>query len=576
MSQKFIAVFLLLFVTPTLIIVLISYKNYSASIEKTTTAYVSQISDEMMNKLNEYITDMKKTTLTPYYIPDMQSELQIKKNSLNKIQSINDYIQLMNRDWNSRNLIYIFDSFGNVFYNMKIDDVRNDISKKYSEFKEIAYAANGNPVVLGTKKATDMKGRTRYFLTVVRSIKDTSNYKQVGITVVDVDIDVLDGTVNKLDSITNGKTIIIDQSDYLIYDSSNQFVAQRYSDSEILNKAKDSKGSFKIERNGKVNLCVYSVFPDTGWKLFVTIPVETLFHDAVANSRLIALVTLATGALAIFFFIFLSYSITKPLRKLALLMKKVQEGDMEVQFHVKYNDEVGMVATSFNHMVRRLKELIEEVYITNLRKKQTELDALQGQINPHFIYNTLETIRMIAVIHRVDELSEFTIAFGKLLRYSVNHVNEIVTIEDELKHLESYVYLQNKRFSNKFSLNINIQNSLMDMKTIKLIFQPIVENAILHGLEREKKPGYITIFSEQTDEMVFFKISDNGSGIDSERLKEVNQSIELDSLSLHTKCIGLRNVNERIKLYYGENFGLAIESKLGVGTVVTLKLPRMR
>ncbi len=573
MPQKFIIAFLFLFVVPTLIISFISYRNYSASIEKTTTAYVSQASNEIKNRINSYMLDVEAATNVPYYLKDMQRDLQIPGNNPDKVLSMEGYIRLMNRDKSSENFIYIFDSFGKAFY-INQNGVRSNVDDLYDEFKRIAYNANGRSVVLGSQKVTDSTRQIRYYLTVVRSIKDLSNYEQIGVIAIDADINIIDHTVQELDSITKGNTVIIDRDNTVIYDSSRVLTTKKFPDTDIIDKARNVEGSFRVNRQGSSYICIYSLFPELGWKMFITIPEEFLYLDAKKTSSFIVLISVIASGVAFLFFIILSYTITKPLRKLKMLMYKVKGGDLDVQFNVKSNDELGLVGNSFNHMIMRLKELIEEVYLTRLRKKQTELDALQGQISPHFIYNTLETIRMISVMHKVDEISELTLIFGKLLRYSVNHVNEMVTVKEELQHLKNYVFLQNKRFSNKFTLDIRVQNSVMEMRTIKLILQPIVENSILHGLERKKGAGTITIVSEQTEEFTIFIIRDNGVGIDTDTLLELNNKMEKYEENQQSGTgIGLRNVNERIKLYYGDKYGLSVESKLGVGTVVTLRLP---
>ena len=580
MPQKFIAVFIFLFIFPTSIISLISYRNYVNSLEKSTTAYVTQISIEMMKKLDEYISKMKSITLIPYYLPDMQKVLQSRNNTLDKAKDLNPFIDVMNGGESGKNnkndkiYVYVLDNVGNVFFTIKINDVRTDIQKRYDEFRNIAYKASGGAVLLGAQKISTYSGRSKFVLTVVRSIRDLTTYDYVGFTMLDVDLSILESTVNKLDSITKGRTTIIDQDNNVIYDSEKLLLGKKFSESGILSMAKGENGSFNIERQGRKYVYIYSTFPDTGWKMIINIQTKDLFKDAANNSRITLVIVLITGALALLIYVALSYSITNPLRKLALLMIKVGKGDMNVHFDVKYGDEVGMVASSFNKMVSRIKELIEEVYVLNIRKKQAELDALQGQINPHFIYNTLETIRMLSVLHGVKELAEISRIFGKLLRYSVNCEGELVSVRDELNHLENYIYLQNKRFSNKFVLEIDVQDAHKEFQTIKLIFQPIVENAILHGLENKKGQGKITITSEETKEFTIFKIGDNGNGINADALHELVREMHVSNPAIQSKKhIGLRNVNERIKLYFGEKYGLDVESELGVGTAITLKLP---
>ncbi|MFC5404821.1 cache domain-containing sensor histidine kinase [Cohnella soli] len=575
MAKKFIIVFLLLFVVPTFIIGLISYRNYTATIKKTTTEYTAQIFSEMMNKLNGYINDMKSITLIPYYIPDMQKLLQQAGNSPDKSRAIDGYLRLMKRDRKNKGLIYVYDAQGKIFYyGIRTEDIRSDIDSLYKKYKALTEQSKGSPVLLDTQIVTDMGGKQRRFLTVLRNIKDLSDFNTVGIACVDMDIDEMDSMVQQLETSTKGKMYILNERNEVIYDRGRTLLTKKFDDPKVLEMMKGNSGNVLMKRSGESLLTIYKVSQDTGWKFIISIPTKEMYKDAVKTTRFNLMISLLAGGAALAIFILLSYSITKPLRRLVQLMKKVRGGDLDVSFSIRGNDEVGAVGLSFNNMVKNLKALIQEIYVTNLRKKQTELNALQGQINPHFIYNTLETIRMISVLHRVNELSDLTIKFGKLLRYSINEMNELVTIQDEFDHLNNYIYIQNKRFTNKFTLNINVDHSLTMIKTIKLIFQPIVENSIFYGLEHIDDAGVITITAEHVDGYVIFKIIDNGSGIDAEKLTEINRRIEENSSNLQAKgSIGLTNVNERIKLFFGEKYGLTISSELGKGTEVTLRLP---
>lgn len=575
MPKKFIAIFIVLFSIPVFLITLITYNNYMVSIQSQTIAYINQISTGIMTNLDNKIKDMEDTTLMPYFIPDLQRSLQIEGVNLDKEKLVDFNIMLMNKNWKSINDIYIFDDYGNLFYNANdIFSRQYDIKEKFDEYKRLAYEANGSPVVMGLQKGIDGEGGTRYFITVVRCIKDVSTFKKIGIIVVDLDTTFLDPLMSNLNEKTKGNSIIIDENSVILYDSSKKQQSLIFTNSQVQDLLTQTNGNFRLKINNSDLMFIYQYLPHLKWTILVSIPTDVLFSEAVRTSRMVLIITIISLSFGSLFFVLFAYTFTKPLRSLANLMEKVQGGNLDVQFNVKYKDEVGLVATNFNSMLVRIKELVNEVTETKLREKQTELNALQSQINPHFIYNTLETIRMIAVIHKIQEISDTIIILGKLLRYSINQINELATVKDELQHLENYIFLQNKRFSNKFVLKTIIPDSLLEMKTIKLIFQPIVENSILHGLEKKREKGYITIISEQTNNHVTFTISDNGIGIEPEALDEINKQIQTYSIySNSTKFIGLRNVNERIKLFFGDLYGISIESVVGSGTSVIVKLP---
>jgi two-component system sensor histidine kinase YesM len=255
---------------------------------------------------------------------------------------------------------------------------------------------------------------------------------------------------------------------------------------------------------------------------------------------------------------------------------------------VKQDDEIGRLGKSFNKMITKLDNLVNIVYASQLkekevelkllqaqiRKREIELNALQAQINPHFIYNTLESLRRMADLNGDHDLSKMVLILGKLLRYTVQIGDQVVNILDEMEYLKNYLTLQNLRFKNKFNLEIDIAPELTELKTIKLVFQPLIENSIYHGLEPKPGLGTIRITGRCHEEGTYFEVADNGVGIEGEQLEQINRRIQEPNMTgNHGKSIGLKNVNERIKLYYGDVYGIKISSEPGQGTVVRIELP---
>jgi len=225
-------------------------------------------------------------------------------------------------------------------------------------------------------------------------------------------------------------------------------------------------------------------------------------------------------------------------------------------------------------MLTKIDALIHDVYIADYRKKDAELTALQAQINPHFIYNTLESIRMTAKINHNEKVAGMVFVLGELLRYSINTKHRIVTVREELEHLQNYMKLQNYRFDDKFILNLDVDESFYDLRIVKLIFQPIVENCLYHALEFVQGKGVVTISCLETDDEISFYIEDKGKGMSEEELEAlVLRMNDFTVVEDESGSVGLRNVNERIKLFYGDKYGLNISSISGVGTKVTLVLP---
>lgn len=199
---------------------------------------------------------------------------------------------------------------------------------------------------------------------------------------------------------------------------------------------------------------------------------------------------------------------------------------MDVRLKVKYADEVGLLGKHFNQMLERITELIGEVADSRLRKKEAEMRMLQSQINPHFIYNTLETIRMMAELNDDDRVSAMTYNLGQMLRYSLTKGVESGTVASELEHLEHYLYLQNMRFNDKFALTLKVPEPLLGRPMLKLVLQPVVENSIYHGLEKREGSGEITISAYDLGDDTYFILTDNGIGMSRETVERLNGHFE--------------------------------------------------
>ena len=217
-----------------------------------------------------------------------------------------------------------------------------------------------------------------------------------------------------------------------------------------------------------------------------------------------------------------------------------------------------------------MRYLSNRMYKTELESKEAQLHALQRQINPHFIYNTLESIRMMAYASKDREIERMTYMLGRLMHNSMSDHNKIITVREELENTNYYLYIQQVRFQNKIDIEFDIEQQLYDYRMPKLILQPLVENAIIHGLEKKKEGGKILVRGYTSGENLIFVVKDNGLGIEEERLMEINQVLQGENKNLN---IGLSNVNERIKLYYGKQYGLQIYGEKGKGAVSKLMLP---
>ena len=273
------------------------------------------------------------------------------------------------------------------------------------------------------------------------------------------------------------------------------------------------------------------------------------------------------------FFMIISNLVTNPLRKVSEAILKFSAGDFEQQVKVETNDEVGQVAECFNAMVGEIKKLIDENYVITLSEKESELAALQAQINPHFLYNTLDSLYWQATEAGNDEIAESILSLSSLFRLTLNQGRSIITVEKEFELVREYLKIQKMRFPRKLNYELHIADEIKDAKIPKLIIQPFVENAIVHGFENVSKPCKLTITGTRTGDRIHFEIKDTGVGMKQEQIDALWENEPVNYSKQRIGRYAIKNIRERLQLKYHEQYILKIESTVGEGTTVILEIP---
>lgn len=597
MESKLIIVFLFLIILPIGVLTYVAAQRYSNSIERNTVTFVSQLSDQMMGKMDDYIEDMKKISIIPSYQADIMEGLKMsnrfydgqpggdaedsgvlteqERARLAIDRKIGSSIYFINNIKRSTNVVYLFDIYGHPYFAIKNTAIRSDLQDVLPRWTQLAEDAHGTPVLVSTQDVAGRATSSRYVFTVVRKIIDPRTFESIGMIAIDANIGVIDNIIKDLDKSTHGKTLVVDESGSVVYDSDKSLIGQNLKNSELMPGELTQQGSFHTKVDGKAVLAIFKESSVTGWKVLITIPEGELMADALKTRTYTIAAALAIMAFALLISLVLVFAITRPLRGLVRMMKEVQTGNLDVAFPVVSRDEAGLVGSAFNRMIDRIKTLIQDIYAVEERKKEAELQSLQHQINPHFIYNTLESIRMTAVLSDNKEVATMSQLLGKLLRYSIHGGLESVPIAKEWEHLGIYVQLLNYRYGSRFELELPDPSETEGLCVIKLIFQPIVENAVYHGLHESRSGMRIRVLCRQEGKDLLFEVADDGQGMEEETLRKLQASL-LRAPEDDNTGIGLRNVNERIKLKYGEAYGLSIRSRSGQGTIVTVRLPAAR
>lgn len=367
----------------------------------------------------------------------------------------------------------------------------------------------------------------------------------------------------------NGFFVILDSNNQTVYGSTDNQLDSNFT-AMISSDIIANNGTFRTQLLSQEMLCVYTTSKVTGWKIIALIPMkDILAHNN--NIRKTAIFIIFLGILSVLLIsIFISLRISKPITNLMRKMQLVKTGLIETDLYDKSSIEMEKLTSRIMSMIQNINELNENLYLNQIKAKQSEIRALQYQINPHFLYNTLQSIKALAVCERTSEVSHLVSIFGDVMRYSIYQPNELVLLDKELNHLTKYIEIQQYRFPEKIRLEIYCPESCRIIKTPKLILQPLVENAIIHGFSDNRK-GIISIHARVIDHFLEIKITDNGVGMNNEILEELKLKLNSGHEN-ESDHIGLINVHERIRYRYGDQYGLTLESTLGFGTTVTLLL----
>ena len=331
---------------------------------------------------------------------------------------------------------------------------------------------------------------------------------------------------------------------------------------------------FPLKINRGNDLVFQRVSPQTAFYYFAVVPLRSINQEIKTLRNVIIFVAVLTILFAVLLsFIFIKQIYVPIDRLVAAMTKVVNRPNFDYQIKERRSDEFGILYSSFNRMVNDMKQLFEQLINEKLKKKDVQLRLLQAQINPHFLYNTLNSIYCIAKLHEVREITELASSLINFFRISLSGGKELITVREMLDQIDYYVSIQNVRFKGQFEVITDMEEELLDRCFLKFLLQPLVENAIIHGMKNKKGRGVIEIAGYKVKEGVKLVVKDNGIGIPSEKLAKIRENLADTREEESDDMFALRNIHRRIQLYYGERYGLHLFSTEGMGAVVEVFLP---
>ncbi|MEE1192513.1 MAG: histidine kinase [Blautia sp.] len=424
-----------------------------------------------------------------------------------------------------------------------------------------------------------------YVVSMVSPIWNIVQEEPVAVIYLDLDFDKLTNQWYASVNLNQNYSFMILSEKQLLFDSEKSQEKENYQRliKESRNMTESGKKDQIVKVHGKV--CVISVEKneDTGWYLMQYKPVSKLAERILNNTSALLLVLIGVIFITVTGSYVLAKNVSRPVKELSQFMGRVAdvpEEEKEIALFSKKDtestEEILQMIDSYNAMAKRINDNIIKDYIYKLNQKQAELKMLQFQINPHFLYNALNTISSIAQLQDVEYIPEIASGLSDMFRYNIDG-REIVTLREEITQTENYMGIQKIRFPERFLVEICVDEDLMDCKVLKFILQPIVENSYKYGFAEKRKKNVLCIrgYREKEDDIIII-IEDNGAGIEAEKVSKINEALAGDKGFEASAGIGLRNVNARIKNYYGEDCGIWLESDCGKFTRVYLKIRELQ
>lgn len=586
---KSVAALILIGVLPLMIMGMAIYNAYLSSLQTVilsnmyrTTLTIGRNMETFLGEMEGYSKYLYNTKSKDYgyiyEILDNESAGDDKKNAeitdmLRNILYMNQYID---------HVFLIFPD-GSVYSAMHAPErVVNE--KLIQEWHQENFRENHREMQLLPVHAADYyMGTITDDFTVSRNIMNISTIESasseiLGTLYIDISADYLNNIINETKLEEGSQIYIVDKSRgefaYNPYPENDD-----YDEQEILAYLDHMDTAYQyIRTDGEY--FIYSEVPGTSWLIIERISSYHLEDRYAAIRNTTLFIVGISAAVLIVIYYFYSKRSSRPIRNLASAMGSIERGELSTRVDIQSNDEIGYLAQGLNRMTANLQTHIRKVYIAEIRQRDAEIEALKAQIQPHYLYNTLDVIRMMAITNDDKETAEMIDGLSGQLRYLMGRAKDMVTVREEIESVKNYFKIIRIRYENRFSLEVNVADEIMDLVVPQLILQPVVENAVKHGLREKEGEGVVAVHAEISEEDLEITVMDNGVGMEPERLAYVQNLLRSRETENHPKSkrasIGIKNVCDRIKLIFGDEYYFEVSSWKGIGTIVKYRLPVIR
>lgn len=557
---------LIIAVIPLMLVTNVFYMLAKSNINEVSSNFINLYASQKNLEITSYIESIDKKSKSIYnshILPYLINEPTYSKSQFisNKLAIDRYLVSMLQQDERLFGITIISMhgySYSSGFSERDVDKSILIQQKWFNQIKE----SNGELVVTSAHQTPYLHHSPNEELFAIGRVVKDEYGKSVAILIFEVrpvQLMLFNTDHEKISEQFNARITIRTSNDQLIFDSKAHIVEEN-------EKFYDEHKTLILTNESKMS----------GVKVSVFIPEANLLSKIKSFSKITLLILIIVIAFLIIISYYVSRYITKPIIQLTKSIRKTAEGNRVMIKISNRKDEIGILEENYNRMVQKINYLIEDVYLAQLKQQQAELLALQNQINPHMLFNTLESIRMEAVVNNDLTTAEMVKNLAKMFRLTLNRCEDEYYIRDEIEYVQTYVELQNIRYDDRFVLNIELEEEILNTKIINLVFQPIIENSIIHGFKDIEEKCSIYITGKIMNNGILIQFRDDGIGIKEDKVKEINEYLEISpkKIAKPRKNIGLKNIYDRIKIRYGNRYYLRIVSEHKEGAFVEIFIPR--
>ncbi len=584
-KNKMALLFILSILIPIIIMFINSYISSQQMLQSKYTDLLSDITKQSNIRIEEFLDDIKQISLISSYginsyVSAVSQENYPVQNYLGNASQSNgnqatqllmNYITMKERAFS----VYIYNLNGGrdllVSTNKPVDYTYHPRNEQW--FRD--FLASSDIIRdLPTRIDLQTKQDNNWAIYHLRKIFDLEDGKLLGVMVVSIDIDFINKVNKRLQKSSRSAFTIVDEKERVIFNSDYSRIDRPFNEVFPLKDKINKEQAREVVRSGGKNyILIHSAFEQHDWTTYLYMPVEELAVEGNILMRNLWVIVIALVLFAVISSIYLSNVISRPIKRLMKNMTLVEQGKFDNLPSVRSNDEIGLLAKRFEHMSSELKQLVERIYQEQEEKAEAEIRALQAQINPHFLYNTLNSVKWIASMQRADKIVEMTEALISILRYSSKVESRMVKIREEMDNIVHYLTIQKVRYFNRISVDYQLDEALLQYEILKLSIQPLVENAIFHGIA-DQEDGMLTItVAPHGEHDLIIAVRDNGRGMDEDTVLALRQALKEPASP--SGSIGVYNVHSRIRRVFGEAYGITFDSVKGKGTTFAITIPRI-